>query len=254
MAQNNYAIECIDIYKNYDLNLNAREKSAVKGLNLSILRNEVHGFLGHNGAGKTTTLKMILKLITPSAGNIKIFGQDINGMRYLKGVSYISESVNLYDFLTPFELIEYYSELNPDSFNNLNARSMKQKIEEALDETGLLKWRDTRIEKFSKGMRQRLMIAACIAREADILVLDEPESGLDPDGIALLLKIITRFKKSSKTVFFSSHHISEIEKVCDRVSIIKYGELLETINISEYRAKNLSVEERYLGLMRGENH
>ena len=125
MAQNNYAIECIDIYKNYDLNLNAREKSAVKGLNLSILRNEVHGFLGHNGAGKTTTLKMILKLITPSAGNIKIFGQDINGMRYLKGVSYISESVNLYDFLTPFELIEYYSELNPDSFNNLNARSMK---------------------------------------------------------------------------------------------------------------------------------
>ena len=98
------------------------------------------------------------------------------------------------------------------------------------------------------------MIAACIAREADILVLDEPESGLDPDGIALLLKIITRFKKSSKTVFFSSHHISEIEKVCDRVSIIKYGELLETINISEYRAKNLSVEERYLGLMRGENH
>ena len=252
MSDERFAIECINLSKNYSGNLNEREKSAVKSLNLGVKTSEVHGFLGHNGAGKTTSIKMIVKLIMPSAGEIKIFGRDIKNADYLDKTAYIAESVNFYQFLTPAEIIDFSISLNPVSFAALGRSGLKSKTEAALNETGLYKWKNTAVEKFSKGMRQRLALALCLLREPDLLILDEPGSGLDPDGISLLLKIIEKFKKMSKTVFFSSHHISEIERVCDRVSIIKYGELLETIDLSDYNKKIVSIEERYLELMKSE--
>lgn len=252
MNDKKIAIECVNLSKNYSGNLNDREKSAVSDLNLSVSSGEVHGFLGHNGAGKTTSIKMIVKLITPSSGEIKIFGRDIKNTDYLDKTAYIAESVNFYQFLTPSEIIDFSISLNPVSFSAIDRGDLKLKIKDALEETGLYKWKDTAIEKFSKGMRQRLALALCLLREPDLLILDEPGSGLDPDGIALLLKIIEKFKKMSKTVFFSSHHISEIERVCDRVSIIKYGKLLETIDLSNYNKKSASIEERYLELMKSE--
>lgn len=248
----NNAIECINLSKNYSGNLTEREKDAVKRLDLTVAHNEVHGFLGHNGAGKTTTIKMIIKLIKPSEGTVKIFGEDISGSEYLKKTAYVAESVNFYQFLTPAEILDYYAALNPDSFSSLNRADLESKSREALEETGLYRWKDTGIEKFSKGMRQRLALALCLFREPDLLILDEPGSGLDPDGIATLLKIIEKFKKNSKTVFFSSHHISEIERVCDKVSIIKYGRLLETIDLTKRRLSAAGLEERYLQLMSAE--
>jgi len=250
MSDNKIAIECVNLSKSYSSNLNDREKSAVKNLNLTVNAGEVHGFLGHNGAGKTTSIKMIVKLITPTSGDIKIFGRDIKNADYLDKTAYIAESVNFYQFLTPAEIIDFSISLNPVSFAAFDRRDLKSKSEEALNETGLYKWKDVSVEKFSKGMRQRLALALCLLRQPDLLILDEPGSGLDPDGISLLLKIIEKFKKMSKTVFFSSHHISEIERVCDRVSIIKYGELIETIDLSDHAKKSVDIESRYLELMR----
>ncbi len=249
---NEYSIECINLSKNYNANLNDREKSAVKNLNLTIKKGEVHGFLGHNGAGKTTTIKMIVKLIKPSSGRIKISGEDVSTADFLKKTAYIAESVNFYQFLTPIEIMNFSISLNPVSFTGTSKNGLKDKIQNALNETGLHRWKDSAVEKFSKGMRQRLALALCLLREPDLLILDEPGSGLDPDGISLLLKIIEKFKKNSKTVFFSSHHISEIERVCDRVSVIKYGNLLETITLADYAKKSGGIEARYLELMNSE--
>ncbi|HBC73737.1 MAG TPA: ABC transporter ATP-binding protein [Candidatus Wallbacteria bacterium] len=246
------AIEFINVSKHYSNNLNEREKAAVKNLCLTVKSGEVHGFLGHNGAGKTTAIKMATKLISPTSGEIKIFGRFAADSEYLEKTAYIAESVNFYQFLTPVEIMNYYISLNPASFGGTPKASLRDKISDSLNETGLLKWKDAAVEKFSKGMRQRLALALCLLREPDLLILDEPGSGLDPDGISLLLKIIEKFKKNSKTVFFSSHHISEIERVCDRVSIIKYGELLETIDLADYKNKPAGVEARYLELMRSE--
>lgn len=246
------AIECAGVSKSYSANLSDREKAAVKNLDLTVKTGEVHGFLGHNGAGKTTTIKMITGLVTPDSGEIKISGRPAGERGYLLKTAYIAESVNFYQFLTPAEISDYYISINPESFHGAGRAELAERTAAALTETGLYRWKDTAVEKFSKGMRQRLALALCLLREPDLLILDEPGSGLDPDGIALLLKIIEKFKKNSKTVFFSSHHISEIERVCDRVSIIKYGQLLETAVMADYAGKPGGVEARYLELMSSE--
>jgi len=243
------AIECISVSKDYSSNLNEREKRAVSGLNLTVAAGEVHGFLGHNGAGKTTAIKMMIKLIAPTSGEIKFFGTDIASLQYLEGISYLPETVSYYQFLTPLEILDHHAALNPVSFKGMAPNAIKTLRDEVLALTGISKWADTKIEKFSKGMRQRLSLAACLMKRPRLLLLDEPASGLDPEGIAMLLDIIKKFRAEGRTVFFSSHHISEIERVCDRVSIIRYGKLLETVSLETMRAGNINMEERYLSLM-----
>ena len=247
------AIECFSVSKDYSSNLSDREKCAVSDLDLAVRSGEVHGFLGHNGAGKTTTIKMMIKLIAPTSGKIFFFGSDIAELPYLDGISYIPETVNYYQFLTPLEILDYHVSLNRSSFRAMAPNVIRGLKEEALSSTGISKWAGVKIEKFSKGMRQRLALAACLMKKPRLLILDEPASGLDPEGIAMLLNIIKTFRAEGRTVFFSSHHISEIERVCDRVSVIRYGKLLETANLETMRADNINMEERYLSLMgRGE--
>ena len=241
-----YAIECIDLCKSYSSNLEKREKNALTNLNLKIKSGAVHGFLGHNGAGKTTAIKIIMGLIFPTSGAVKIYGEDISGLSHLNKVMYIPELVNYYSFLTPAEILSYSINLNPLSYSG--RKITRKDIDDSLSAVELREWADTAVEKFSKGMKQRLSLALCLLRQPDLLILDEPASGLDPEGIALLLDIIKQFKESDKTVFFSSHHISEIEKVCDSVSIIKYGILQESCSVKNYEAAGL--EKRYLELMK----
>jgi len=248
------AIECLSVSKDYSSNLNDREKSAVSCLNLAVAAGEVHGFLGHNGAGKTTTIKMMIKLIAPTSGEIKFFGTPAASQGYLEGVSYLPETVNYYQFLTPLEILSYQVSLNPYSFKGMAHNAIENLKEEVLSSTGISRWAGTKIEKFSKGMRQRLSLAACLMKRPRLLLLDEPASGLDPEGIAMLLNMIKTFRSEGRTVFFSSHHISEIERVCDRVSIIRYGKLLETVSLETMRANKINMEDRYLSLMdKGEN-
>ena len=244
------AIECVKVRKDYQGNLRDSERSAVRDLDLCVRRSEVHGFLGHNGAGKTTAIRMIMKLVTPTAGTVRIFGEDTASLPVLHRVAYLPESVGFHKFLTPREVMRYYYSLNPFSFAGV--KDIDERVERSLDEVGLAKWSDTRVEKFSKGMGQRLSLALCVMRDPDLLILDEPASGLDPEGIALLLKIIDRFRRTGKTVFFSSHHISEIERVCDRVSIIRSGVLKETASLDDIRKSGETIEERYLRFMHEE--
>jgi len=243
------AIECFNVSKDYSSNLSDREKCAVSNLDLTVTAGEVHGFLGHNGAGKTTTIKMIIKLIAPTSGKINFFGTDASSLEYLEGVSYLPETVNYYQFLTPLEILSYHVSLNRISFQDMAPNVIEALKDEVLDRTGISKWAGVKIEKFSKGMRQRLSLATCLMKKPRLLILDEPASGLDPEGIAMLLNIIKTFRREGRTVFFSSHHISDIERVCDRVSIIRYGKLLETVSLDAMRADKINMEERYLNLM-----
>ncbi|MEZ7892543.1 MAG: ABC transporter ATP-binding protein [Candidatus Wallbacteria bacterium] len=245
-TSNRYAIECVDLCKAYTANLEKREQNALTKLNLKIKSGEVHGFLGHNGAGKTTAIKIIMGLIFPTSGEVKVFGTPTSNSSYLKKVMYIPELVNYYPFLTPVEILNYSTKLNPISYSGRNITS--ESINSVLKTVELIDWGNTSVEKFSKGMKQRLSLALCLLRQPDLLILDEPASGLDPEGISLLLEIIKQFKAAGKTVFFSSHHISEIEKVCDSVSIIKYGVLQESREIKEYQT--IGLENRYLELMK----
>lgn len=241
------AIECIGVRKDYKGNLRASEKSAVSDLDLCVRRGSVHGFLGHNGAGKTTTIRMIVGLAAPTSGSVKVFGEDVSALPFLRGVAYIPESIGFHGFLTPREIMRFYVRLNPHSFAGVPDPGAL--AENALAETGLLEWADTRVERFSKGMRQRLGLACCLMRRPELLVLDEPASGLDPEGIALLLKIISDFRGRGATVFFSSHQISQIERVCDSVSIIRHGVLLETETLGGKAGNGESLEARYMRLM-----
>ena len=191
---------------------------AVQDVSLSISAGQVYGFLGPNGAGKTTTIKMCMDLIKPSKGSIRLFGKRI-GDRTLKArVGYMPEHPYFYDYLKPQEILDLFGRI----FGLSKAVRLKR-IDELLDRVGLKHARNRSLRKFSKGMLQRLGIAQALINEPDFLVLDEPLSGLDPVGRKEIRDIIIEQRSKGTTIFFSSHILSDIEHLCDRIAIIDKG-------------------------------
>ena len=198
-----------------------RKVTAVDSLNLDVRRGEVFGFLGPNGAGKTTTLKMLMGLIYPTSGRASIFGHPIGDPAAKAKLGFLPESPYFYDYLTSREFLGFYGHLF-----GLWGSSLDKRVDELLELVGMAHARDLQLRKFSKGMLQRVGIAQALINDPELVVLDEPMSGLDPVGRKEVRDLILRLKEAGKTVMFSSHILHDAELLCDRVAMILKGRLV----------------------------
>jgi ABC-2 type transport system ATP-binding protein len=215
------AIETVALEKTYLAGFwRKRPKVALKPLTLTVPEGEVFGYLGPNGAGKTTTLKLLLGLIFPTGGGAKILGVDWRNPRVKTQIGFLPEQPYFYDYLTASELLDYYAQLS-----GVAAALRRRRIGEVLSRVGLAEAGRTQLRKFSKGMLQRIGIAQAIIHDPKLVFLDEPMSGLDPIGRRELRDLIQSLKDEGKTVFFSTHILSDAEALCDRVAVLHKGEL-----------------------------
>jgi ABC-2 type transport system ATP-binding protein len=215
------AIEIIGLEKTYSVGFwRKRPKCALRPLHLNVEEGEIFGFLGPNGAGKTTTLKMLMGLVFPSGGSARILGMDINDPEVKAQIGFLPEQPYFYDYLTAHELLEYYGRLS-----GVLGKDLPQRVESVLGRVGLRDVRGVQLRKFSKGMLQRAGIAQAILHEPKVVFFDEPMSGLDPMGRREVRDLMEQLKQEGKTVFFSTHILSDAEALCDRVAVINLGEL-----------------------------
>jgi ABC-2 type transport system ATP-binding protein len=192
----------------------------------------VFGFLGPNGAGKTTTLKLLMGLMYPTAGSARILGMETNDPRMKAQIGFLPEQPYFYDYLTARELLEYYGRLSGVAVRQLPAR-----IGAVLDHVGLTSAANMQLRKFSKGMLQRIGIAQAILHDPKVVFLDEPMSGLDPMGRREVRDLMALLQHQGKTVFFSTHILSDAEALCDRVGVIHQGELRGVGAVAELTAR-----------------
>ena len=197
-----------------------RPKTALKPLTLTVPDGEVFGYLGPNGAGKTTTLKLLMGLIFPTGGSAKVLGADWRDPRVKAQIGFLPEQPYFYDYLTANELLDYYAQLS-----SVDARERRRRISAVLSRVGLAESGHTQLRKFSKGMLQRVGIAQAVVHDPKLVFLDEPMSGLDPVGRREVRDLIQSLKDEGKTVFFSTHILSDAEALCDRVAVLHKGEL-----------------------------
>ncbi len=198
-------------------------KASVKsldGLDLTIEENEVYGFLGRNGAGKTTTIKILCSLLKPTSGEAFVFGESVRTPQARQHIGYLPEQPYFYEYLTPKETLDFYGKLR--NLSPAERNHQWDKLSELLDLRDIA---DQRIKGFSKGMRQRIGFAVALMGDPPLLILDEPMSGLDPIGRRMIRDLIMRCRDEKKTLFFSSHVMSDVEQICDRVSILVKGKL-----------------------------
>jgi ABC-2 type transport system ATP-binding protein len=215
------AIEILGLEKTYALGFWGKKlKRALKPLHLRVENGEIFGFLGPNGAGKTTTLKMLMGLVFPTAGRARILDMEFNDPRVKAQIGFLPEQPYFYDYLTARELLDYYGQLS-----GVHARERSRRVSEMLDRVGLRDAAGVQLRKFSKGMLQRVGIAQAILHDPRVVFLDEPMSGLDPMGRREVRDLMEQMKAQGKTVFFSTHILSDAEALCDRVAIINLGEL-----------------------------
>ena len=223
------AIEISGLSKDYKLGFwRQRPWRALHRLSLNVERGEVFGFLGPNGAGKTTTIKILMGLIFPTEGAATILGHPVGQPETFRKVGFLPEQPYFYDYLTAEELLDYFARFFPST-----ALERRRRREAALERVGLAEFRCLPLRKFSKGMLQRVGIAQAIFHEPEVVVLDEPMSGLDPVGRRQVRDLIVQLKAEGKTVFFSTHILSDAEALCDRVAILNRGELVGVGQIAE---------------------
>jgi ABC-2 type transport system ATP-binding protein len=215
------AIETIKLEKIYSVGFwRKKPKHALRPLTLSVEEGEIFGFLGPNGAGKTTTLKLLMGLVFPTSGTARILGLEIDDPRMKAQIGFLPEQPYFYDYLTAYELLEYYAQLS-----GVAAKERSRKADEVLARVGLPDVGGLQLRKFSKGMLQRVGIAQAILHDPKLLFFDEPMSGLDPLGRRDVRDLMEQLKQEGKTVFFSTHILPDAEALCDRVAIIHNGEL-----------------------------
>jgi ABC-2 type transport system ATP-binding protein len=215
------AIEILGLEKTYMVGFwRKRPKRALSPLHLTVEDGEIFGFLGPNGAGKTTTLKLLMGLVFPTAGSARILGREWTDPSVKAQIGFLPEQPYFYDHLTAHELLEYYGQLS-----GVPAKQRKQRVEQVLQQVGLRDVQGLQLRKFSKGMLQRVGIGQAILHDPKLVFFDEPMSGLDPMGRREVRDLMEQLKYEGKTVFFSTHILSDAEALCDRVAIIHRGEL-----------------------------
>jgi ABC-2 type transport system ATP-binding protein len=214
-------IETFGLEKTYTVGFwRKTSKLALRSLTFSVNEGEIFGYLGPNGAGKTTTLRLLMGLNAPTAGSFKILGGDVRERSIRARIGFLPEQPYFYDYLTAKELLNYYGQLS-----GIPAAERKRRVEATLSDVGMSDAADVQLRKFSKGMLQRVGIAQAILHDPPLVVLDEPMSGLDPVGRREVRELIQSLKDRGKTVFFSTHILSDAEALCDRVAILNKGEL-----------------------------
>jgi ABC-2 type transport system ATP-binding protein len=223
-------IEIDGLTKDYEVGLlKKRRVRALDHLSLTIRRGEIFGFLGPNGAGKTTTLKLLMRLIYPTAGTARILGQPIDDVATHARIGYLPENPYFYDYLSGRELLEYTGALF-----SLSKQPSRLRATELLNMVGLDGERaDRQLRKYSKGMLQRIGIAQALVNDPEVVFMDEPMSGLDPIGRREIRDLLLALRRQNKTIFFSSHILSDVETLCDRAAIMTNGRLLRCGTVAE---------------------
>jgi ABC-2 type transport system ATP-binding protein len=215
------AIEIESLSKEYPYGfLNLKKRKSLEDLTMQVQTGEVFGFLGPNGAGKSTTIKLLMRLIFPTSGTARILGKSIDDVSMHQDIGYLPEQPYFYDYLTAAELLEYFAR-----FHKLTEADRHQRVEKMLKKVGLDTAKKIQLRKYSKGMLQRVGLAQAILHDPQVVVLDEPMSGLDPLGRREVRDIILELKKEGRTVLFSTHILSDAEMLCDRVGVIVGGKL-----------------------------
>jgi ABC-2 type transport system ATP-binding protein len=213
------ALEVSHLVKDFTLSFSRKKVRAVDDLSFSVKEGGIIGFLGANGAGKTTTLKMIMGLIFPTHGSVKIFGESNEGLQVKEKIGFLTERPYFYDYLTGREFLTFCAQLFSD-------RGALTRVDGLLEEVGIAHAADRPLRRYSKGMLQRVGIAQALINNPKLLILDEPMSGLDPDGRADMGALISNSHKRGATVLFSTHLLPDVEHLCDRVIMINKGKLV----------------------------
>jgi ABC-2 type transport system ATP-binding protein len=215
------AIETENLTKKYPYGfLHLKKRASLEGLNMQVETGEVFGFIGPNGAGKSTTIKLLIGLIFPDAGSARILGKPISDVETHRDIGYLPEQPYFYDYLTATEVLDYFAR-----FYDSTASDRKARVQQMLRKVGLETARKIQLRKYSKGMLQRVGLAQAILHDPQLVILDEPMSGLDPVGRREVRDIILELKRDGKTVMFSTHILSDAETLCDRVGVIVGGKL-----------------------------
>ena len=220
------------VLRTKNLTKHFKQRTAVDALSLDVRRGEIYGFLGPNGAGKTTTIRMVLGLITPTSGSVEILGQDASVQRatVLPHVGALIEQPALYHYLSGRRNLRVFADILGGVSNT--------RIDEILALVELKERQRDKVQTYSLGMKQRLGIAVALLHDPDLLILDEPTNGLDPAGIAEMRDFLHRLSAAGKTVFISSHLLSEVQQICSRVAIINFGKLITETTIADLTSRD----------------
>ncbi|HZE19134.1 MAG TPA: ABC transporter ATP-binding protein [Candidatus Angelobacter sp.] len=221
---------------------------AVKGISFTCSPGQVFGLLGRNGAGKTTTLRMLATILAPTSGTARIDGFDVNEKpgEVRKRIGYLSGDTKLYDRLTGRELLEYFGALA-----GLSPSAIEGRIAELQGGFGLVDFLDKRVGKMSTGMKQRLSLARVVLHDPPVLIFDEPTSGLDVIGAREVLRIVQDLKTKGRTIIFSTHIMTEAERICDEIAIIERGRILAqgTVESLRQRSNQNSLEDVFVEIV-----
>ena len=215
------ALEILGLTKSYPVGFWRKKlRPALRPLTLTVHEGETFGFLGPNGAGKTTTLKILMGIIFPTAGSARILGRDFRDPEVKREIGFLPEQPYFYDYLTAPELLDYYAQLS-----GVPEADRRRRVPALLERVGLVDVGRKQLRKFSKGMLQRVGIAQAIIHDPKLIFLDEPMSGLDPIGRHEVRELLQSLKDEGKTLFLTTHILSDAEALCDRVAVIHEGEL-----------------------------
>ncbi len=234
-------IEIKSVSKTFKGDLRAKPVLALEGLDLTIAQGEVFGFLGPNGAGKSTTIKILLNLIYPDSGSAFILGRDVRNKEVRRDVGYLPENPYFYDYLSAEELLWFGGRAS-----GMNHAEIVERSEMLLDKMNLAAARKRSLRTYSKGMVQRTGLAMALIHDPHVVILDEPMSGLDPLGRKMVGDLILELKSEGKTVFFSSHILTDIERFCDRAGIIVSGKLRLVDSLGNLLSDGNSLEDEFL--------
>jgi len=208
---------------------------AVRDVSFTCRPGHVFGLIGRNGAGKTTTLRMLATILAPTSGTARIDGMDVNERpaEVRKRIGYLSGDTKLYDRLTARELLSYFGELA-----GMSPSSIEGRIAELQVSFGLADFLDKRVGKMSTGMKQRLSLARVVLHDPPVLIFDEPTSGLDVMGAREVMRIVQDLKAKGRTIIFSTHIMTEVERICDEIAIIEQGSILAQGSVSALQSRN----------------
>ncbi len=201
---------------------------AVNGINLAVKRGEIFGLLGPNGSGKSTTIKMILGLLHPTAGELTVLGKSPRDVAVKARLGFMPEESYLYKYLTAVEILYFYANLY-----GLSGIQKNERVESLIHQVGLDSARSRPVGEFSKGMARRVGLAQCLLNDPDLILLDEPTSGLDPLACREVKDLLLHLAKRGKTILICSHHLADMQDICDRVAILLHGNICTQGSVKE---------------------